>query len=169
MWEAISSVLTSAQAWQTLVTLVIIIILALLLVKSKALNINTSHVKIGVSSDTERRIIREQIDQATLYIKSLENYHLENIFNEEIDAYNYKFKYALEIILDEIVNWITFNHIESSEAYISVKQKKLWSLICTFDLPNDILSTDDFKNKIYQWTGELIKELVEVRELYKKG
>lgn len=79
----------------------------------------------------------------------------------------FKTKYILELVYDEIVNWISFNHITRSEMYIMVKQEKIRSLVLAEDVDKAIRSKD-FTPLMNEWTKIVINRLIDIREYYKK-
>ena len=166
MWQTISNVLTSTNGLQTLIVLVIIIIIVAVLAKVNILNINTKYLHFGMSSsDKERTIIREQIDWVHTYLHGLES-KIRDVPSDHTLIYGgYFTKYILEIVFDEIVKWITFNNIENSERYVTVKQDKICSLVYGQDVREEY-HTKEFNQCIRQWVEEIIKKLIEIRKLY---
>ena len=81
-------------------------------------------------------------------------------------------KYILERVFDKIVEWITFNHIENSDAYISCKQKEIRYLVYSLG-PSEEFKNQQFQDRMDRWVKEIILELLEIRKLYlvqeKKG
>ena len=58
-----------------------------------------------------------------------------------------------------------FNHISTNKAYVEIKQEKICSLVYGVGI-NPGLHTPEFKERMYQWTEELITRLVQIREYY---
>lgn len=162
MWQAISNVLTSKNASNILWSIIIAILIAAIMTKTGMLKIKTKHVSM-TASDLERTVIREQCDWVHTYIKGLEG---KIVLMENDQNYNeYFVKYILECIYDEVVKWITFNHIQNTDSYIHTKQMKITSLVYSFNLQ------EQFKNKeftlhMHAWVKEAIEELIKIRELY---
>ena len=166
MWQAISSVLTSTNGLQTLIVLVIIILIVAVLAKVNILNINTKYLHFGMSSsDKERTIIREQIDWVHTYLRGLESKIRDVPADHQLIYGGYFTKYILEVVFDEIVKWITFNNIENTERYVTVKQDKICSLIYAQNVREEYHSKE-FNQCIRQWVEEIIKKLIEIRKLY---
>ena len=166
MWQAISSVLTSTNGLQTLIVLIVIIVIVAVLAKVNILNINTKYLHFGMSSsDKERTIIREQIDWVHTYLLGLES-KIRAVPSDHTLIYGgYFTKYILEVVFDEIVKWITFNNIENTERYVTVKQEKICSLVYAQGI-RDEYHTKEFYQSICQWVEEIIKKLIEIRKLY---
>lgn len=166
MWQTIGDVLTSTNALQTLIVLVVIILIVALLAKANVLNINTKHLHFGMSSsDEERTVIREQIDWVHTYLQGLES-KIRSVASDHMLVYGgYFTKYILEVVFDEIVKWITFNNIEDTERYVTVKQEKICSLVYAQGV-RDEYHSKEFARLICQWVEEIIKKLIEIRKLY---
>ena len=164
MWEAISNILTSSNALQTVVSILILVLVIVIMAKTGMLRIKTTHVNIGMSDrDKERTIIREQCDWVHTYLEGLQG-KIASIVHES--KYGGFFtKYVLEVVYDEIVKWITFNHIEDSERYVTVKQDKIASLVYSMGV-SDEFKTKEFNQRMKNWVEEVINELLEIRKLY---
>ena len=91
-------------------------------------------IKLG-QSELERTIIRQQSEWAKLYCDSMEP-RLPHPEGYDI----WKSKYILECVYDEILTWITYNHITTNDSYIEIKQNKLIFLITSLTVKKDYLS-----------------------------
>ena len=162
MWETISTVLTSANAWQVLIFLAIAVFIFVILVKGGVIAIKTKHFRIG-QAEIEREIIRRQVEAAHDFIMSI-----EGKINADTSHYNgYFTKFILERVYDKAIEWIMFNHISNMPMYVQDKQDTVCNLIYTFDI-GDEFKTPEFKKRMCNWTQELIAKLVQTRELYNK-
>jgi len=161
MWEAIAKVLTNSNALLALVFLLIFFILFVLLARTGLVQINTNSFRMGADL-RERDIIRQQKEWAHTYVMALEH---------DVEADNTKYngyftKYILEIIYDEIIDWITYNHINLQSDYIDIKQAKIKAIV--YSCPVDKkYRTKEFEKKIDKWTEIVIRKLVLIREVYK--
>lgn len=160
MWEAISQVLTGANAWEVLIFLAAIVIFAIVLVKSGTVAINTKHLRIG-QAEKERETIRRQVEAAHDFILSIEGKINSSHCNE------YFVKFILERVYDKAIEWIMFNHISNTPMYVQDKQDTVCNLVYTFEI-GDEFKTPEFKKRMCNWTQELIAKLVQTRELYNK-
>jgi hypothetical protein len=79
----------------------------------------------------------------------------------------WKSKYILECVYDEILTWITYNHITTNDSYIEIKQNKLIFLITSLTVKKDF-QTEEFNDIIRKETKFIISKLVQIRELYTK-
>ena len=66
----------------------------------------------------------------------------------------------------EYVNWITFNHLTRSDAYITLKQKRLVSIVNSLTV-NSKYKSEEFINYIKSDTRNTIYDLLKIREVYK--
>ena len=166
MWTSIENILISKNALQTIVGVLVIVAIISLMIKTGMIRIKTKHVEVGVrrsASDTERAIIREQCDFTHIYLMGLIS-KIKKI-TPDLLYEGYFTKYILEVAYDEFVKWITFNHIEDSEEYISTKQQKICSLIYSMGV-RDEFKTPEFQQRMSNWVEEIIKELVRIRRVY---
>jgi len=162
MWEAISKVLTSANAREILFFLAVVLVAVIVLVKTGAVNIRTKHVRIG-KAEAEREVIRRQVEAAHDFIMSI-----EGKIKADTSQYNgYFTKYILERVYDKTIEWIMFNHITNSTLYVQDKQDTICNLIYTFDVAEDF-KTPEFKKRMCNWVAELIDRLIKTREIYSK-
>lgn len=162
MWESISTVLTSANAWQVLIFLGIAVSIFVILVKSGVVAIKTKHFRIG-QAEIERETIRRQVEAAHDFIMSI-----EGKISADTSHYNgYFTKFILERVYDKAIEWIMFNHISNTPMYVQDKQDTVCNLVYTFDIGNEF-KTPEFKKRMCNWTQELIAKLVQTRELYNK-
>lgn len=84
------------------------------------------------------------------------------------EAYDeYKAKYAAEKVFDEVVTWISFNHIRTDDFYISCKQTIVWNILQGIG-QKDFYKTEDFKRSCNEIVEKIIKQLIEIREYYSK-
>jgi len=160
MWESIANILTSTNAVAVLTFLCVCIIGGVVLVKTNLLQIHTDSVRLG-AMDTERNIIRQQQDYVRLHLKSLEN------DLDKPEGYNeWLGRFIVMRVYAEYVEWISFNHLSKSEAYIKVKQNKLVDLINQYTYKEEF-KTDDFQEFIRKDTRQMILDLIQIREVYK--
>jgi len=163
MWEAIKEVLLSTNAWMILVAIVFLALLAFMLMNRGFLYIGTDKLQLG-GDYRERDIIRQQVEWSHSYVRGL--YTTIQNMSENTQYGGYFTRYLLECVYDEIVNWITFNHIKVDSDYISIKQQLIRNLIYSFDV-DDVFKTPEFSQQIDAWVEEVIRKLVHIREMYK--
>lgn len=160
MWETISTILTGPNAFVVLIFLAFVSVILFILVKSGAIRISTPNMSIN-TGDVERNIIRQQLDYVSLHLNGLE------AKLDKPDDYNeYLGKLIIEKVFDEYVNWITFNHINKSPAYVEIKQERVVSLIRQYTIKEEFRS-EEFEDMIRKDTKEIIEALIRIREVYK--
>ena len=160
MWETIGEILTSPNAFVVLIFLAFCAVVVLMLVKSGVLKISTSAVQIG-SGDIERNIIRQQLDYVLLHLNGLEaSMDKPEDYNELLG------KLVIEKVYDEYVNWITFNHINKSSAYIELKQERIINLVRQYTVKEEFQS-EKFEDFLRADTKKTLEDLIRIREVYK--
>lgn len=158
MWQAIEKILLSDNSATVLFFLVIIILLLAHLSNKGVFKWHTEKLTIG-ASENERAIIRQQVEWAELEIESLASMEIFSHVDE------WRTKYILEKMFDEILQWIIFNHIKDSPEYISIKQEKIWNMTQTLVIREEFRS-DAFKDFIYKEVDKIIKRLIFLRRQY---
>ena len=161
MWETISNILTSGNAVFILVTILLLVVVLAILGKKGVLSFDIKGIKLS-SREIERTIIRQQSEWAKLYCDSMEQ-KLPHPEGYDI----WKSRYILECVYDEIMTWITYNHITTNESYVEIKQNKLVFLINSLTIKEDFHS-DEFNDFVKKETKFIISKLVQIRELYSK-
>lgn len=160
MWESITQVLTGPNAFVVLCFLGFMALVMVLLSKSGVLKITTSAIQLG-ASDIERNIIRQQLDYVILHLTGLEaNLPKPEGYNE------YLGKLVVEKIYDEYINWITFNHINKSPAYVALKQERVINILRQYTIREEFKS-EEFENFIREDTKKVLEDLIKIREVYK--
>lgn len=162
MWETLGKVLTSDNGLAVMLFFLVVVGLAVFAVRYGLIKIRTRHVRIGSAQDDERAIIRQQIEWSHLFIQSL-----ASKIETDTSQYNgYFTKYILERCYDEVVDWITFNHLNLESDYISIKQDKICALVYSLNV-RDEFKTPEFKERMRKWTKEVIERLVQIRSVYR--
>lgn len=161
MWEAIGQVLTSGNAWQTLIFLAFVSVFSIFLVRSGTVAVRTKHIRIG-KADKEREIIRRQVEAAHGFIMGI-----SGKIPPTTKYGGYFAKYILERVYDKVIEWVMFNHISDAPMYVKEKQESICNLVYTFGI-GDEYKTPEFKRRMCDWTAELIAHLVRTREIYSK-
>ena len=154
------------------------LIVLLVLVKVGKIKVHTDHLSIGnmptesKEAYYERKIVQEQSDFAHAYLMGLVGKITDACPDKTLMHDGWMTKCILEYAYDEFVNWIHYNHISSDEAYVSVKQAKICSLIYAQPVRPEF-KTPEFQERMKNWVKEIIVELVRIRKAYteemKKG
>lgn len=162
MWDALAKVLTNSNAFLVLIFFSIFLFILIILAMSGLVRIDTGAFKMGLDNK-ERDIIRQQIDYSHAYILGLKSQIIadESVYN------GYLTYFMLEASFGEVVNWITFNHINLESDYISIKQEKIKSMIHSQPDIRAKYKTKEFDKKVDKWVEDLIIKLVQIRKVYK--
>ena len=162
MWETISNVLNGKNAIPVIIFAVVAFILFGILVKKGIISINRGGVRIG-TDERELTIVRNQSQWAYLYIMSIKGKVLPEKPTEIqlLIAEN-----ILEKVYDNVVNWITYNHINSANTYIEIKQSEIKCLVYSQDKLEEEYKTQEFANRMEGWVKELILNLIQIRKEY---
>lgn len=161
MWEAIGQILTSTNAVIVLLFILLLLVMLIILAKSGLLTLNTKLVKFGAIQEKERRVIREQVEWAHLHCQSM-----EQLLPKLDDNNIWRSKYIVERIYDEIVCWITFNHLTKDTEYIEIKQDKIINIIHSVTI-NPAYRDDKFIKLIKDNVKLIVEKLTAIRELYR--
>lgn len=168
--EHVVSLFTNETFLSNLPGVILFIIAMVILAKVLHVRIHTSHIMIGgepAERWTERKIIQEQSDFAHEYLMGLTGKITALAPDGKLQYDGWFTRCILEDIYDEIVRWITYNHIVEDEAYISTKQNKICAVIYKYNvLPP--YKTPEFQERVKRWVKELIHELVRIRTVYTK-
>lgn len=161
MWEAIAKVLTNSNALLVLIFMTMFVAILIALAASGLVEINTGKFKMG-ADNRERDIIRQQIEWTHSFVIGLKS----SIAADETKYNGFLTLYVLEAMYDEIINWITFNHINLESDYISIKQEKIRSMLRSMPI-GDEFRTKQFEQRVDKWVEEIIRKLVLIRKVYK--
>lgn len=162
MWRAIADILTDGNALLVLIFVSMLVLILIFLVAAGMVRIDTGAFKMG-ADHKERDIIRQQIEWSHSYIIGLKSQ-----INTDESRYNgYLILFVLEAAYDEVINWITFNHINLESDYISIKQEKIKSMLHSIKEVKPEFKTKEFDRKVDKWVEELIRKLVLIRKVYK--
>ena len=160
MWEAIRDVLLSPNVTIILCFVVFVLLLGVVLSKTGLLKIHTNALEIG-AADRERNIIRQQLEWIRLHLEGLESTMPKPPRYDE-----WRGKYIVSAVFEEYVAWITLNHLNTSTAYIEIKQDRIVSLVHSLTFKEEFRS-DEFDEFLRKTTKENIEKLVQIRSVYK--
>ena len=122
-------------------------------------------MSLGESYDAGKKmnqiVVRRQIEYAEAFCTNL-LIDIYNIFPEQ-NYGGWKTRCILEQVYDEIIRWISFNHITNDDIYINNKVVIIRALVMKND-PVDIFKTKEFEDKIHDWVAQMVKQLVIIRE-----
>ena len=163
MWTTISDVLTSDNGFLVSFLFLLLVVLIIICARLGIVKIKTDKLTVGADAgETERTIVRNQIEWCTLATAAFES---KIPRHENYDKY--RGKYICEQVLDEVVKWIAFNHIENKRAYIGIKQEIIWNIVQSH-VVRDEMRTDEFRKYVDEYVEYVIENLVAIRNEYKK-
>ena len=61
---------------------------------------------------------------------------------------------------------VSFNHLSMDRSYVLVKQLEVWACVQKNEMVDPYYSSDEFKQLIYRWTEDCIKDLLDIRKFY---
>ena len=159
--EAILQALSGQNGLLIAFLIIILVILVIVFAKKGVIKIHTDKVSVGdVSGDVERTIMRNQIEWAKLECEAFERKI------PRFEGYDeYRGKFIIEKILDEIIKWIAFNHIEETKTYIDIKQSIVWNIVLKYAI-NDMMMSRSFKKEVDRQVEKVVKNLVRIRDEY---
>ena len=157
---SITAILTSPNALLVLLAIITVLIILIKGIKEGYLRFNKAGINVG-NADKERNIIRQQIEYAHTYLTSLEN---ELEISKDVNKW--RVKYVIERVYDEVVDWISFNHITDKGDYIQIKQDKVWYLVQSLVYKPEFQSTE-FRLYCDEAIRHIIVHLIKIRVLYK--
>lgn len=134
------------------------VVVAILLIKSRILNITTKHFTLG-TSEKERTIVRHQMH----YIHVMCDGVCEKI-PEHFDKWRIKF--VVSRVSDVLEEAVLYNHIDvNNTEYTSVKQQLAYSAVLQH-AGDPYFKTPEFKKFCDDFIFETLKSLQSIRKQY---
>lgn len=164
MWVALQGILTSDNFWKTIVGIGALVILLAILAKKGLISFKGKGLKVGHSDEEERTIIRTQIQWCEADVETMLR-EITNKFSKSNNINEYKAKYTIEKVLDELVKIVIFNHITLEPQYIRLKQDLVWSVVSKIN-PEPVWN--GLENIVRERVEVAIRNLYEIRQYYKK-
>lgn len=161
MWETIKEVLLSANAWLILIFIAFMTFVVIQMSKSGLLSIKAKGLRLG-SDEKELTVVRNQSQWSYLYIMSLKGKLIDENSDEKSRLIC---EVVLEKVYDKIIDWITYNHINSSNSYIQIKQSEIKCLVYSQDI-EEKFKTPEFEERMNCWVKEAILKLIDIRKEY---
>lgn len=158
--EAVQTILTSPNSIVVLSALLILVVLTIFLVKKGYISLDLKGVKVGIA-ENERKIMRYQMEYCSLICTTFID---QQALPPEIDPYHVK--WVNELLYDEMIKWIAYNHISDDRFYITNKQEIIWAIIVAHT-EKDFFHSEELKKAVCDEVENIIKHLVEIRKFYK--
>lgn len=160
-WDAIKELISSPNAWMFLLFIGFAIFILMRMSKIGLLSFKGKGLRIG-SDEKELTIIRNQSQWAYLYIMSRKGKLIDEDSTEIIQL---RCDRILEKVYDKVIEWITFNHINSSNTYIDIKQSEVKCLVYSL-ITSEKFKTPEFEQRMNGWVREVIFNLINIRKEY---
>lgn len=159
--DGLKEILTSANAWMFLLFLAFAIFILVKMSKSGLISFKGKGLRIG-SDERELSIVRNQTQWAHLYIMSRKGKLIDENSSEltRVICEN-----ILEKVYDKVIEWITFNHINSSNSYVEIKQSEIKCLVYSLVISEEF-KTPEFETRMNGWVREVILNLINIRKEY---
>lgn len=159
--NGLKEILTSANAWMFLLFLAFAIFILVKMSKSGLISFKGKGLRIG-SDERELSIVRNQTQWAHLYIMSRKGKLIDENSSEltRVICEN-----ILEKVYDKVIEWITFNHINSSNSYVEIKQSEIKCLVYSLVISEEF-KTPEFETRMNGWVREVILNLINIRKEY---
>lgn len=159
--EAFKEVLTSPNAWMFLLFVAFALFVLNRMTKSGLLSFKGKGLRVG-SDEKELTIVRNQSQWAHLYVMSRKG----KLIKEDSSEFTKLLcENILEKVYDKVIEWITFNHINSSNTYIEIKQSEIKCLVYSLVISEDF-KTPEFEQRMNGWVKEVILNLINIRKEY---
>lgn len=131
MWTAIQGILTDGNFLKSVVGIGMLVALLAFLAKKGLISFKGKGLKVGVSNEEELAIVRTQIQWAEADCETM----LREITNRfsETGMDEYKARYTVERVLDELIKIVIFNHISREPVYVGMKQDLIWSVVSSIN------------------------------------
>lgn len=143
--------------------IVFVVVVFIICIKKKLIIIGTKNIKVGLTEQTTRELIRQQFDYVQNAIQMFVS------LMEKTDDFNeYKARYASEKVLDEMNRWIVFNNISDNDFYIENKQTIIWNILQGIGQKEEYKS-ETFRTQCNKAVERIIKQLLKIKEYYENG
>lgn len=159
--EGLKEILTSSNAWMFFLFLVFVVFILIKMSKIGLISFKGKGLRIG-SDEKELTIVRNQVQWAHLYIMSRKG----KLINENSSEFTKVIcENILEKVYDKVIEWITLNHINSSNTYVEIKQSEIKCLVYSL-VVSEKFKTPEFEQRMNGWVKEVILNLITIRKEY---
>ena len=165
MWQAIQEVLTSDNFWKSVIGIGVLVILLAILVKKGLISFKGHGLNVGTTNEEELSIVRTQIQWCEADCNNMLRELIKKL-PEGTSMNEYKAKYTIEKVLDELVKIVIFNHIALEPTYIKLKQDLIWSVVSNINPEPEWNQLEDI---VKERVEVAIRTLYETRQYYNKG
>lgn len=163
--DALFTYLSSENFWKSVIGIGALIILFAVLAKKGLISFKGHGLNVGTSNEEELAIVRTQIQWCEADCNNMLRELTKNL-PEGTSMNEYKAKYTIEKVLDELVKIVIFNHITLEPTYIKLKQDLIWSVVSNINLEPLWNNLEDI---VKARVEVAIRTLYEIRQYYNKG
>ena len=163
--DALFTYLSSENFWKSVIGIGALIILFAVLAKKGLISFKGHGLNVGTSNEEELAIVRTQIQWCEADCNNMLRELTKNL-PEGTSMNEYKAKYTIEKVLDELVKIVIFNHITLEPTYIKLKQDLIWSVVSNINLEPLWNNLEDI---VKARVEVAIRTLYETRQYYNKG
>ena len=163
--DALFTYLSSENFWKSVIGIGALIILFAVLAKKGLISFKGHGLSVGTSNEEELAIVRTQIQWCEADCNNMLRELTKNL-PEGTSMNEYKAKYTIEKVLDELVKIVIFNHITLEPTYIKLKQDLIWSVVSNIN-PEPLWN--NLEDIVKARVEVAIRTLYETRQYYNKG
>ena len=163
--DALFTYLSSENFWKSVIGIGALIILFAVLAKKGLISFKGHGLNVGTSNEEELAIVRTQIQWCEADCNNMLRELTKNL-PEGTSMNENKAKYTIEMVLDELVKIVIFNHITLEPTYIKLKQDLIWSVVSNINLEPLWNNLEDI---VKARVEVAIRTLYEIRQYYNKG
>ena len=163
--DALFTYLSSENFWKSVIGIGALIILFAVLAKKGLISFKGHGLNVGTSNEEELAIVRTQIQWCEADCNNMLRELTKNL-PKGTSMNEYKAKYTIEKVLDELVKIVIFNHITLEPTYIKLKQDLIWSVVSNINLEPLWNNLEDI---VKARVEVAIRTLYETRQYYNKG
>ena len=165
MWTALFAFLASDNFLKAVLGIAALVVLFSVLVKKRLISFKGKGLKVGVSNEEELAIVRTQIQWCESDCESMLRDISNRFYETETEMNEYKARYTVEKVLDELIKIVIFNHICLEPQYVKLKQDLVWSVVSSIN-PEPVWN--NLEPIVKERVEVAIRTLYEIRMYYSK-
>ena len=137
------------------------VVYASYLFRTGMLKVKTDKIQIGRdAAEIENVILRRQIE----YINHAINATMRKIpRHDKFDEW--RTKYILEKVIDAMTSWALFNHLDTSDRYVHLKQDEVWDIVQQYTW-HELYQSQEFRQYVDSVVADIMEALVDIRHQY---
>lgn len=153
--------LTSPQSPITLLLVIILLFFALYVLRKGWFSVKTDRIQLGrMGAEKEQLVLRRQVE----YVNTAINACMRKVpKHDKFDEWRTRF--VFERVIDAMVEWCMFNHIDTGRRYKSLKVGQVWNIIQKYTW-HPLYQSEEFKEYVRVTVEDMIDNLVSIRVEY---